>query len=101
MKFLDRYIKEIEKELSTTKIDSKPSAVGTVKEVKDGIVVLSGLDSVFYGEILEFDNGVKGFVIDLPEDSVGCVVLDDYLGIKAGMHAKGTGRILSVAVSDE
>lgn len=101
MRALDQYLKELEKELSGKKQDVRTAEVGTVVEVKDGVAILSGLYNGFYGEIIEFENGVSGFVIDLTEDAVGVVVLGDYLTISAGSNARGTGRILSVPVSEE
>lgn len=100
MRALDQYIKELEKELSGRKQDTRSAEVGTVVEVKDGVVILSGLYNGFYGEIIEFENGVEGFVIDLMEDSVGVVVLGDYLSIEANTTAIGTGKILSIPVDN-
>ncbi|MBI1863149.1 F0F1 ATP synthase subunit alpha, partial [Candidatus Microgenomates bacterium] len=101
MRALDQYLNELEKELSGKKTTAKSAEVGSVVEVKDGVVILSGLYNGFYGEIIEFENGVQGFVIDLMEDSVGVVVLGDYLKISVGTNAKGTGQILSIPVSDD
>lgn len=101
MRSLDLYIKEIEKELSSKKIPIREEEVGTIVEIKDGVVILSGLRNGFFGEIVEFENGVNGFIIDLTEDSIGTVVLGDYLSLSAGGLAKATGRILSVAVSEK
>lgn len=101
MKALDQYIKEIEKELSSqNKPKIKSQEVGYVTEVKDGIVSLEGLDNVSYNEIIEFESGVKGLVIDLKEDIVGAIVIGDYLGIKSGEIAKGTGLTFMIPVSD-
>lgn len=101
MRSLDAYIKEIEKELSTRKTSSKEEEVGTLVEVKDGVAILSGLKNAFYGEIVEFANGVNGFIIDLTEDSVGVVVLGDYLSLEAGSLVTATGRILSLPVTEK
>lgn len=101
MKQLDQYIKEIEKELGSRKgISVQTQEVGVVTEVKDGVVTLSGLDNIGYGDIIEFENNEKAMVIDLLEDSVGAIVLGDYLGITAGNKAKGTGITLSIPVED-
>ena len=100
MKLFDQYIKELEKELSKSKSQVNAKETGTVREVKDGVVVLEGLDGVGYGEILEFSNGVKAYIVDLLEDEVGAVVLGDYLTIKQGDIARGTGLTLSIPVSD-
>lgn len=101
MKSFDQYITEIEKELSTPKKTSvKTEEVGNVLEVKDGIVSLSGLENVGYGELIEFENGVRAMVIDLVEDNVGAIVLGDYLHIKAGDTARATGNTLSIPVGE-
>lgn len=101
MKVLDEYLKEIEKELSKAKIKTNAQEVGWVKEIKDGVVLLSGLENVSYGELIAFDSGVQAFVIDLLEDEVGAIVLGDYLKIRAGDQAKATGKTLSIEVSEK
>jgi len=102
MKQLDQYIEQIEKELKARKgIHVESREVGNVTEVKDGVVTLVGLDNIGYGDLIEFENGVKALVIDLLENSVGAIVLGDYLDITAGDTAKGTGITLSIPVSDD
>ncbi len=101
MKVIDEYIKALEQELRKTKITVKTQEVGIVREVKDGVVILDGLDNVAYGELIQFEQDVVGFVIDLTEDQVGSIILGDYLSIKAGDQARALGITLSVPVSDE
>lgn len=103
MKLLDQYVKELERELSKTQktTSSTVEEVGAVLEIKDGIAIVSGLYQSFFGEIVVFENDVKGFVIDLSEDVVGVVVLGNYLTIDAGSRVRGTGQILSVPVADD
>ncbi len=100
MKLIDEYIKTLEKELKNSKSKVTSQEVGVVNEVKDGIVLLSGLDNVAYGELIEFEKGEIGFVIDLTEDTVGSIILGNYLEIKAGDQAKALGITLSVPVSE-
>jgi F-type H+-transporting ATPase subunit alpha len=101
MSQLDQYIKAIEEELSeNVRKKVKTDEVGTVTQVKDGFCVLSGLDKVGFGELIEFASGVNGMVIDILEDSVSTIVLGDYLTVKAGDSAKATGRTLSIPVGD-
>lgn len=100
MKLIDDYIKTLEKELKKSKTTIKTQEVGIANEVKDGVVILSGLDNVSYGELVQFSSGPVGFVIDLTEDTVGVIVLGDYLTIKAGEQAKALGYTLSVPVSE-
>lgn len=100
MKVIDEYIKTLEKELKKSKKTIKTQEVGVALEIKDGVVILSGLDNVSYGELIEFDNGTVGFITDLAEDTVGAIILGNYLNIKAGSQAKALGYTLSVPVSD-
>ncbi|HMB68949.1 MAG TPA: F0F1 ATP synthase subunit alpha [bacterium] len=76
------------------------SDTGTVLEVGDGIARIHGLSSAMAGEMLEFENGVFAQVMNLEEDSIGAVILGDYLEITEGMPVKSTGRLLSVPVGD-
>lgn len=100
MKLIDEYIKSLENELRKSKTVVTSQEVGVVNEVKDGIVLLSGLDNVSYGELIEFGKGEVGFVIDLTEDTVGSIILGDYLSIRAGDQAKALGITLSIPVSE-
>jgi F-type H+-transporting ATPase subunit alpha len=54
---------------------------GTVVKVSDGIVRIHGLADVMYGEMIEFDGGIFGMALNLEQDSVGAVVLGDYLNL--------------------
>jgi F-type H+-transporting ATPase subunit alpha len=101
MSTLDQYIHQIEEELSQKKSRVKAAEVGTVLQVKDGIALLEGLENAAFGEIVRFENGVEGMVIDMSEGQVGVIVLGDYLKIKAGEVAKATGKTLSMPVSDD
>ena len=85
----------LEKDLTQAKSQKKAEEIGYVVEVKDGVVLIRGLDQVAFGEIVTFVNGVKGTVIDLLADLVGVIVLGDYLEIRSGDVVKGTGDILS------
>ncbi len=98
---LDEYIKQVETKLVSTGIQAKPQEVGYVEEVRDGVVLARNLDNVTFGEVVEFVNGVRGYVIDLTEDRAGIIVLGDYLGIKANDQVKALGYILSVPVSEK
>ncbi len=101
MKTLDQFIKEVEQKLSVQKKDSKLLEIGYILEIRDGVVIISGLYNSFYGEIVEFENGIKGFIIDLMEDTVGVVVLGEYVSLEAGTLVKGTKQILSVSVGED
>ncbi len=74
---------------------------GTVVTVTDGICRIHGLSDVMQGEMLEFPDNVVGLALNLERDSVGAVILGDYLGISEGAVVKATGRILDVPVGPE
>ena len=74
---------------------------GIIVSVSDGIVRIHGMGDVMYGELIEFENGVLGLALNLEQDSVGAVVLGDYLGLIEGQKAVCTGRILEVPVGEE
>jgi F-type H+-transporting ATPase subunit alpha len=74
--------------------------VGTVLEVGDGICRVYGLENVQANEMVQFENGVFGLAFNLEEDSVGIVIMGDFLQIKEGQQVKRTGRILSIPVGE-
>ncbi len=74
--------------------------VGRVLEVGDGIARVYGLSGVMSGEMVEFPSGTTGLAFNLEENSVGVIILGDYLQITEGDEVKSTGRLLSVPVGD-
>jgi F-type H+-transporting ATPase subunit alpha len=75
--------------------------VGRVLEVGDGIARVYGLSGVMAQEMVEFQNGTIGLAFNLEENSVGIIILGDYLNIQEGEEVRSTGRLLSVPVGDE
>jgi len=74
--------------------------VGTVLEVGDGIARVYGLAGVRAGEMVEFPGGITGLAFNLEENSVGIIILGNYLGIKEGDEVRALGTLLSVPVGD-
>ena len=74
--------------------------VGTVLQVGDGIARVYGLANVQYGELVEFENGLEGIVLNLEEDNVGVVLLGPSTQIKEGATVKRTERIASLRVGE-
>jgi F-type H+-transporting ATPase subunit alpha len=72
--------------------------VGKVVSIGDGIAKAYGLSNVMAGEMVEFENGVKGMVLNLEESSVGIVVLGKFESIREGMSVKRLGQLLKVPV---
>jgi F-type H+-transporting ATPase subunit alpha len=102
MKIKTEEIKSIiKKEIEGYKSELDVSEVGTVIQVGDGIARIHGLTSAMSGEMLEFENGVQGMVLNLEEDSIGCAILGDYLAIQEGDSVKRLNRVLAVPVGEE
>jgi F-type H+-transporting ATPase subunit alpha len=74
--------------------------VGTVLQVGDGIARVYGLANVQYGELVEFEDGMEGMVLNLEEDNVGVVLLGHSRAIKEGSIVKRTERIASLKVGE-
>jgi len=78
-----------------------PAEQGTVISVGDGIARVDGLENAAYGEILIFDNGIRGMVQNLDEHSLGCVLFGDAELVKAGSLARRSGRSAGMPVGDD
>ncbi len=101
MKFkADEIASVIQKEVENFGSQLETREVGIVTEVGDGIARCYGLTGAMAGEMVEFEGGINGFVFNLEENSVGVVVLGDYLKINEGDEVKSLGTLLSVPVGD-
>lgn len=96
----DEIASVIQKEIEHYESQIDVREVGTVLEVGDGIARVHGLSGVMAGEMVEFPSGVTGTAFNLEEDSVGIIILGDYLQINEGDEVKSTGKLLSVPVGD-
>ena len=74
--------------------------IGTVLEVGDGIARVFGLSNAQYGELVSFEEGLEGMVLNLEEDHVGIVLLGPSKGVKEGDIVKRTQRIASINVGE-
>lgn len=75
--------------------------LGRVISVSDGICWLDGLADIMYGEVVEFECGERGMVLDIERDRIGCIIYGRYEHIESGSRVRRVGRIASVAVGDE
>ncbi|WP_110669698.1 F0F1 ATP synthase subunit alpha [Salinicola halophilus] len=91
----------IKQRIDKLDVASEARNQGTVVSVADGIVRIHGLADAMLGEMIEFPGGIFGMALNLERDSVGAVVLGDYLELEEGMTAQCTGRILEVPVGPE
>jgi F-type H+-transporting ATPase subunit alpha len=90
----------IRKQIESFDVDLSVDEVGTVLEVGDGIARVYGLEKVMTNEMVEFENGSFGLAMNLEEDSVGVVIMGEYLNIEEGQTVKRTGRVLSVPAGE-
>ena len=90
----------LREELAGFKSEAELEEVGSVLQVGDGIARIYGLSSVQAGELIGFETGLKGIVLNLEEDNVGAVLLGSSEGIKEGDTVKRTGLISSIKVGE-
>jgi F-type H+-transporting ATPase subunit alpha len=93
-------IEHLKKEIGNFAFDAVSEKVGTVLEVFDGIVRVSGLSTLRASEMVTFPNGATGVALNLEADTVGVIVLGQYKGIKEGDEVRATGKILELGVGD-
>ncbi|TQI67869.1 proton translocating ATP synthase F1 alpha subunit [Clostridium sp. KNHs216] len=99
-KKMQSIIEGIKEKLKTADSSIDVFQTGTVVTVADGICRVSGLADVMAGEMLEFDNGLRGMVQDLDRDNVGVILLGNYEKLQEGEQARRTGRIIDVPVGE-
>lgn len=90
----------LKQQLSNFKTASELEEIGTVLQVGDGIARIYGLNNVQSGELIEFDNGLRGIVLNLEEDNVGAVLLGASTDIKEGDNVRRTKKIASINVGE-
>jgi F-type H+-transporting ATPase subunit alpha len=97
----DQVVAELKKQIADFKDQVAVEDAGRVIEVGDGIAKISGLKDTLAGEMLEFANGEIGVVLNLEYETIGAVILGDYLKIKEGDKVKNTKRVLEVPVGEK
>ncbi len=96
----DEIASVIQKEIEHYESQLDVREVGTVLDVGDGIAHVYGLSNVMSGEMVAFPNGVNGLAFNLEENSVGIIILGNYLDINEGDEVRSLGQLLSVPVGD-
>ncbi len=96
----DEIISILKEEIENFDTMSKDSEVGTVVTVGDGIATIYGIDHAMYGEIVTFENGLKGMVQDIRKNGIGCILLGSDTGIREGTKVARTGKKAGVPVGD-
>ena len=91
----------IKEELSNANLSASLEETGTVLEVGDGIARVYGLSNAQYGELVSFESGLEGMVLNLEEDNVGVVLFGSSEQIKEGDRLKRTKKIASIKVGEK
>jgi len=94
-------IENLEKKLSTFTEDPKTQNVGRVEKNTDGVIIASGLTKAQMGEMIDFQDGSTGFILNLDEDNASIILLSGGQNVKEGDVVKTTGKNLTVFASDE
>lgn len=94
-------IENLEKRLSSFTADTKTQNVGHVEKNTDGVIQASGLSKAFMGEIIDFQDGSRGFILNLDEDNASIILLSGGKNIKEGDTVKTTGKGLTINVSED
>ncbi len=97
----EEIISILREEISHYEEKTQISETGSVVQIGDGIATVYGLENVMYGELLEFENGVKALAMNLETGSVGCAILGPEEGIEEGDQVRRTGRRADVPAGEE
>jgi F-type H+-transporting ATPase subunit alpha len=90
----------LREQLSNFKTATELEEIGTVLQIGDGVARIYGLTKAQAGELVQFETGLKGLVLNLEEDNVGVVLLGDSTGVKEGDNVRRTNQIASIKVGE-
>jgi F-type H+-transporting ATPase subunit alpha len=90
----------LKQQLANFDTQSNVEEVGTVLQIGDGIALVYGLENVQYGELVKFESGIEGIVLNLAEDNVGVALLGESKLVKEGDTVRRTERISSIRVGE-
>lgn len=93
-------IQEFTEKAETFKPHIHQYQLGRVMTVSDGICWMDGLADIMYGEVVEFECGERGMVLDIQQNRIGCVIFGEYEHIESGSKVRRVGRIASVPVGE-
>lgn len=97
---LDGIISILKSEIEDFDLEAQGKEIGVVSWVGDGIANIDGIDHAMYGEIVVFDNGVKGMVQDIREDEIACILFGRDTGIREGTRVMRTGKRAGIPVGE-
>lgn len=91
----------LKSEIDSFELEAKDKEIGVVTWVGDGIANIDGIDHAFYGEIVIFDNGVKGMVQDIRRNDIGCILFGKEDEIREGTKVVRTGKMAGIPVGEQ
>ena len=97
----ENIISILRSEIENYEVESREHEVGSVIWVGDGIATIYGIEHAMYGEIVIFENGVKGMVQDIKRTEIGCIVLGKDTGIREGMKVTRTKKRAGIPVGEK
>ena len=97
----DDIITILKEEIAQSDFDRTDKEIGLIETIGDGIVTASGIDHAMYGEIVIFENGVKGMVQDIRSKNIGIILLGRESGLKEGSRVMRTGKRAGIPVGRE
>lgn len=96
----DEIISIIKSEIENFDVDCEETEIGSVIWIGDGIATVYGIEHAMYGEIVIFENGIKGMVQDIKRNEIGCILFGRDNGIKEGAKVKRTHKRAGIPVGD-
>jgi len=100
MSVVSDLMSKIEAQIASVDLNDTMSPKGEIVEIKDGVATVSGLSNAMFGEIVIFENGIKGMVLNLLEDQIGVLVLGAYHTLTQGQVVTGTGEVFKINVGE-
>lgn len=98
---IEEITKELKKQIAGFKPEAERANIGTIVSLGDGVTQIEGLSEAMMGEILVFSQKIYGLVLSLKRETVGAIILGDYLHLKEGDEVKTSGKILEVGVGEK
>ncbi len=98
---IDGIISILKSEIENFDLKAQEQEVGIVRFVGDGVANIDGIDHAMYGEIVIFENGVRGMVQDIRRDEIGCILLGSDTEIKEGTRVIRTCKKAGIPVGDD